>query len=204
MKEATEEVKVKNKKQTEAHGAPGGFDLESLRLPQNYAGQLGVKKVSNTIPPRKPKRQEWVWVHPDPAYRMQAAILEDEENRETYLVLPGIVGELPGMVVPKELVVAITRQNVLLVWPLRLPGEDGRQDAWMQSALEAAALAQTSWIRIAANMSLGAYDIFRPDGELAEPEWPEISFDEIIRIAFRGRIIETTENPIVQRLRGKR
>jgi hypothetical protein len=58
------------------------------------------------------------------------------------------------------------------------------------------------WVRVSANMSLGAYELFEAVGELSEPAWPEISFQEVLEVAFRGRIVDTLDHPLVQRLRG--
>ena len=88
-------------------------------------------------------------------------ILELKEDRETYLVDRNLWGELPGELIPKVLFTVINRQGVLTLWPIRLPGEDGRHDEWNRSALEAAEMAQKEWIRVAANMSLGAYEVYR-------------------------------------------
>jgi hypothetical protein len=71
-----------------------------------------------------------------------------------------------------------------------------------RSAAEAAELAMDKWIRITANMALGAYEISEAIGNLSEPVWPEMSFQEILRIAFRDRIVQSLDHPLVQRLRG--
>ena len=47
-----------------------------------------------------------------------------------------------------------------------------------------------SWVRVTANMSLGAYEIFEASGDLPEPVWPDFSFQEILKIAFRDRIVD--------------
>jgi hypothetical protein len=67
------------------------FDnLLALRLDQSYADTVGVKKLLTTVPVRKPNRQDFVRVNPDPAYRLTpAAIIEVKEDREVYLVTPG-------------------------------------------------------------------------------------------------------------------
>jgi hypothetical protein len=45
-------------------------------------------------------------------------------------------------------------------------------------------------------------EIFEASGDLPEPVWPEISFEEILKIAFRDRIVDRADHPLVQRLRG--
>jgi hypothetical protein len=51
-------------------------------------------------------------------------------------------------------------------------------------------------------MSLGAYEIFEASGDLPEPVWPDYSFEEILKIAFRERIVDGPDHPLVQRLLG--
>ena len=179
------------------------FDPSRLRLSQNFAGSVGVKKALLTVPVRKPGRQDFIRVHSDATYRLETAVLELKEERETYLVDPDIWHELPGEIVPKVLFTTINRQNVLTLWPIRLPGEDGRHDEWNRSALEAAEMAQKRWIRVAANMGLGAYEVFEAVSNLPEPEWPEVEFQEILRIGFKDRFITSLDHPVVRRLQGE-
>ena len=69
--------------------------------------------------------------------------------------------------------------------------------------MEAAAIAREGWVRLAANMSLGAYDIYEATGNLPDPEWPEIEFGKILEIAFRDKYIDSLDHPVLQRLRGE-
>jgi hypothetical protein len=178
------------------------FSVEKLRLSQNYQELVGVKKTLLTVPVRKPGRQEFFRVHPGEDWCLETAILELKEDRESYLVDPEIWPELSGEIVPKILFTTINRQGVLRLWPIRLPGEDGRLDAWNQSALEAAEIAKKKWIRLASNISLGAYEVFEASGDLAEPEWPDAPFEEILRIAFKNHFINSMDHPVVGRLKG--
>jgi hypothetical protein len=98
---------------------------------------------------------------------------------------------------------SITRQGVPFLWPIRLPGDDGKHNEWHRTALEAAQRAQTRWVRIAANMAAGGYDLFEATGALPEPEWPDLSFRELLKIAFKDRFIRTADHPVLRRLRGE-
>ena len=69
--------------------------------------------------------------------------------------------------------------------------------------MDAADEARTRWVRISANMSLGAYDVAVAPAQVAEPVWPDISFQEIIRIAFRDKMISDWDHPVLKRLRGE-
>jgi hypothetical protein len=179
------------------------FDLNKLRLSQDYASTLGVKKALLTVPVHKPKKQDFFRVHPGDGWHLETMILELEEERETYLVGQNLWGELGGELSPKVLFTAINRQGVLILWPIRLPGADGRHNQWHQSALEAAEMAQKQWIRMVSNMSLGAYEVYQAEADIPEPEWPDTTFQEILKVAFKDRFIHDLSHPVVRRLRAK-
>src|SRR5262249_2757047 len=102
------------------------FNLSQLRLSQNFADAIGVKKALLTVPVRKPGRQDFVRVHPDSAFRIETAVIELKDENETYLVSPNLWSELPTELTPKILFTTINRQGVLFLWPVRLPGSDGK------------------------------------------------------------------------------
>jgi hypothetical protein len=178
------------------------FDPAALRLDQSFAGGPAVKKLLTTIPVRKPGNQDFVRVHAGEDYRLDTAVISLKDDRETYLLAPAVRSELIAECVPVTLYTVTNRQGVLSLWPVRLPAHDGKDMEWWRSAREAAALAMDAWVRIKANASLGAYEIFKADGALSAPEWPGLSFGELLRIAFRDFYIETLEHPVVKRLRG--
>jgi hypothetical protein len=186
---------------------PNPFDPMALRLGSEHTfGAVGVKKLLTTIPVRKPNKQDFVRVNPDPAFRLSpAALIEVREDRgEYYLLTPAMAEALPGEFVVATIYTAINRQGVLFLWPVKQPGPDGKVLEWHRSMAEAAELAMTKWVRVTANMALGAYEIFTaPDG-LPDPAWPtDLTFAEILKVAFRLRYVDTPEHQLVQRLRGQ-
>ena len=98
---------------------------------------------------------------------------------------------------------AINRQGVLFLWPIRLPGPDGRLDEWSRSAMEAATHANGKWVRVQANMSLGAYEIYEAAGQWAAPEFPTMPFQQLLKLAFKDKFITSLDHPILKRLRGE-
>ena len=185
--------------------APDPYDVSRLRLSQDFAASVGVKKALLTVPVRKPAKEWFVQVHPDEEYRLQTAVIELKEDRETYLVDPTLWPELAmeATFSPRALFTAMNRQGVLFLWPVRLPGAEGRVDEWSRSALTAADMAQGQWVRVTANMSLGAYEVFSATADIQAPTWPEKSLSELLRVAFRDKLIDSLDHPVLQRLRGK-
>ena len=189
--------------QTEESKGLDSFDLESLRVSQDFVKDSGVKKLLTTVPVRKPNRQDFVRVHHDSSYVLDTMLLNLKEERETYLVAPSFREEIPQELTHTRLALATNRQKVLFLWQLRLPGSSGKTDAWSMSALEAYEEAKKNWVRVSANMSLGAYEIYEALGNLSDPEWPDESMDEIVRIAFRNSFIDSYDHPVLRRLRGE-
>lgn len=180
-------------------------NLDDLRLPQNFGGLAGVKKAFLTIPIRKPRPQSFVRVrHEDDVPDLQTPLLTLKEDREeVFLVDPKLWLELQTEIVAHVLAIAVDRQNNPFVWPLKVPAQDGRSNAWHVSALQAAAHAKKHWIRVSANMAQGAYDVFEATGKLPEPEWPPLSTQQILQIAFKDKYITSLDHPVLRRLRGE-
>jgi len=188
---------------TEQQASPDPFNLTNLRLSQSFVETAGVKKLLTTVPVRKPSPQDFVRVHPDPAYRENFPIIELKDEREEYIVVAELVPALVGEFVTKTLFTAINRQGTVFFWPVRLPSPDGKNLDWWRSSREAAELAMKSWIRVRANMNLGAYDIFQAASVISDPEWPQLGFWELIKIAFRDHLVDRIDHPVIKRLRGQ-
>jgi hypothetical protein len=179
------------------------FDPRRLRLSQRFSEGVDVRRILTTVPIRKPNRQEFIRVHPDPAMRIDVALLELKEERQTYLVDPALWPELPGETAPKTIYTTITRQGVVLLWPVRLPDETGRLDDWNTAAHDAAKRAEMHWVRVAANMALGAYDVFEAVSRFPDPIWPDLPFERLLEIGFRDRFVDSLDHPVLRRLRGE-
>lgn len=184
---------------------PDPFDPAALRLNGDFTAASGVKKLMLSVPLRKPDKSWFVRTHPDEAYRIETAVIELKEDRETYLVArplwPELVAE--STFSPRVLFTAINRQSVQFIWPCRLPGPDGKLDEWSRTALEAANRAREHWVRVQSNMNLGAYNVYAASGNLPDPVWPETPLADLLRVAFGGRYIDTLDHPVLRRLRGE-
>ena len=184
---------------------PDPFDPASLRLTGDMTAALGVKKALLTLPVRKPDKAWFVRVHLNSDYHLNTAVIELKEDRETYLVAPALWPELAAESTfgPRALFTAVNRQGVVFLWPIRMAGADGKVDEWSRSALEAANMAQRGWVRVTSNMSLGAYEVFTATGDLPDPEFPEMPFSDLLKVAFKDRFIDTTNHPVLRKLRGE-
>ena len=154
------------------------------------------------MPVHKSNVQDFVRVHPSPEFRENFPVIELKDDREEYIVAGNIVPELVGECCAKTLFTAVNRQGVVFLWPVRLPDPEGKQMEWWRSMREAAELAMKQWVRVKANMSLGAYEMFLAESTMSEPEWPNVTFQDLIKLAFRDRLITVLDHPVIKRLRG--
>jgi hypothetical protein len=50
---------------------------------------------------------------------------------------------------------------------------------------------------------MGAYEVFQPSVVVPEPEWPELGFRDLLKLAFRDRFIGAFDHPVLRKLRGE-
>jgi hypothetical protein len=186
-----------------AGGRTDPFDPSRLRLSQKATGGLSISRALATVPVRRPNPQEFFRVHADPAWRLDTLILEVKADREVFLVAPELWAHLAAECKTVTLYATIDRRQVVTLWPVRLPDDLGRLDDWSRSAHDAAERATWNWVRLTANMGLGAYEIDIAKGAFGDPPWPaDVTFAVLLAIAFRGRMIDSLDHPAVRRLRG--
>jgi hypothetical protein len=183
-------------------GAPDFFDLNKLKLDQSFVEMAGVKKLLTTVPVGKPGPQDFIRVRHEENYRETFALIELHEDREYYVLQQDIARTLPGEYFLATVFTCVNRAGVVRLVPVKLPGPDGRINVWHQSMMDGITAAMAGWVRVKANMALGAYETFQATGTIPDPDWPEAPFEELLRIGFRGRIVDRLDHPLIQRLRG--
>ena len=172
--------------------------FSSLRLSQNFGQTLGVKKVLTTVPVGRPSKDRFFRTHESPDWVYPSWALENKATSETYIVSEEVASVLGGLVRAVELYTGIDRQNNVFFIPVPLPGPNGTRNPWHESLLQAVIRARSAWLRITANKDLGGYDIYEASANLPEPIWPSATLEELLEVAFRGRIITTVDHPVVQ------
>ena len=57
---------------------------------------------------------------------------------------------------------------------------------------------------MSADLALGAYRIDVAMGAFPDPVWPSgLTFQDLLKIAFKGKMIEDLDHPVLRRLRGE-
>jgi hypothetical protein len=186
---------------------PDPFDIEALRLPQDFSALLGLQPVLTQVPVRRPSKEWWVRVNDNPKFHFPTALIvlkETGERGETYLVSADLWPRLQeeSTFATYQLFTAITRQQEVFLWPIRLPGPDGKLDEWARTALDAALQAQSAWVRVQSRKQGGGYSVLR-SAYTVPPQWPAVTIEDLLNLAFRDRLITTWEHPILKHLRGE-
>jgi hypothetical protein len=182
------------------NGSPAPtINFDEFRL-VNDGYALEVKKVPTRISVKKPDKMMFFRTHQE--FRFPTETLSLPEQSETYLVTRVISDILPGLVRPVMLHMAIDRQNNVSLIPVPLAGPTGVRNSWHESLAQAVLMAETKWLRIVANHPIAGYDALVAQGSLPDPIWPESSPQELLKIAFRDRIINDPAHPVVQSLLG--
>ena len=175
-------------------------DLSSVAIaPTELVGQ---QRIVTRVPVMRPDKNVFFRAHP--ADKVETYVIEDKENRETYYVLPEMRDEIvaQGLHRPVLLARLITRQGVNMLWPIGL-SVDGRSNSWQETAHEARRMAEENWIRIVSNQALKGYDVFKALAPIDEPDWSKMTFQELLEVAFRNRIISSFDHPVLKNWLGE-
>jgi hypothetical protein len=192
----------KNDDDTNAAGHPeelaDPFDPAALRISGD--AEISTERVLTAVPVRKPKRDEFFRVRAGEDYTMDALVVErdDDLDREVYVVTPGCADAVLEVARRVRLFTCISKRGPVFLWPCKLPVESssGRRYA------EIAQYAESTWVRMWGDRSLGGYTMVKAKGNLEEPKWPDKTFRELLRTAFENRIIDRPDHPVIRELNG--
>jgi hypothetical protein len=186
-----------------APASPSIFDdLDAVRI-ADPAFLSGDKEHLVHIAVRKPRKDEYFRVCPEPAMMLVALTWEDKDDNDVYFVAPtarDIMAESGRLV---TLVLCQSRQGVYFLWPVNSDTRAGGGRGWAESANAAMQIAQSKWIKVRGDRSAGAYQIFEAANQSGEPEWPkDVTLNKLLELGFKDRIIASADHPVVRRIQG--
>jgi hypothetical protein len=181
----------------------GKKDFSKFRISTHGSGLPVAQKVLTRVPVGKPNKQQFVKVHPDTEHQLECALIKLDDDDQPFLVAPRIASMVAQDIKLVNLRLAIDRQGNVLLWAVPPMPEDGNDNPWNQSQRQISDLAEKSWVRLSSNRATGNYEPIVAQGEIPEPIWPDLSFQEILEIAFgTTHIIEDRGHPALQKLWG--
>jgi hypothetical protein len=125
--------------------------------------------------------------------------IERDQDRIVYFVHPSLHGEIEALT-EAMLYTFITTQGVVGLWPITL---SERENSWLDSNHAAARRAMHVWLRVASNKNSKSYEMYEALGKLSDPEWPVLSFSDLLLLAFKDHYIGGRDHLILQKLRGE-
>jgi hypothetical protein len=186
-----------------------GIDLDSISLDDDYSdGMEADDSGVAAIPVGKPQRDWFFRTHPAAWKNIRLLELKSGADRGYYLVDRSLwklcqAEDIPLR--PVRLTLAVSRESGPFLWPLKLQerGFENRKDDWSASALRICKIAETTWVKLYTKQGGNCYSHKVAEGIEAEPVWPLQTFEELIALAFEGKVIRDKNDPLLRRIMGK-
>jgi hypothetical protein len=205
----TEDPKLKPKlevvsEELKAEGNPSSVfdDLASLRKASKLTVQR--KAVLVNVAVDKPANNVYFRCHRD-LMLDDTTVLRDNEgtSRAFYFVVPSMRTHPKLAPRLRKVTLVLTcswPSGNILIWPVPILTE--REFPVWKSARAAYELALDQWVQMVWAEDRNDYLIETAEGIDHEPAWPEKDFEELLKLGFDGKVIDSEEHPYVRRLRG--
>ena len=170
--------------------------LEDYTVNPSEVG-IGETQVVLQVKFARPRAQEWVRCHPEPERVRYFHAIKDQKANKLFVVnrrILSLVGTQARLYRVRQ---AITTDGELYLWPAPV---EGRLESDI-THLNAQQAALSRWIRI--EWAGKAFLAVEPQGDLGQPEWPELAFQEVLELGLTGHLINDENHPFIKRLLGR-
>jgi hypothetical protein len=156
---------------------------------------------------RKPERQDWFRLHPNPNYRVAMLVLKykppETDNQRVYLLSPNLRERYAHECSKVQVHILVLRSGQVLIYLMNCDPAQ-HENSWNTSARKAMEEAEENWVRMASNVPGKTYDVtINRSANFPKPVWPKQSFAEIMRAAFGDRYLTDPDHPILKDLDGR-
>ena len=175
-------------------GTEDAEDLQGIYISQDHATdefEVGVSSISVGRPPKYTIFR----INPNPEYQKLVLLFETEVDKSMFFVDATLRGQLKGVAHVYRIFLGITNVGTLFLLPVRVPDESGELNQWHASRRRMVSLAMKRWIQMRPVKASSGYRPYYPKQQIAEPEWPTISMDEIVANAVIGKRIQSLDHP---------
>ncbi len=187
------------------------FDLDNVRYTEaEYThGDIDAERNITAIKVRKPvSNKEWFRIHPGQDYTLSASLYLRESPESTtpeqWLVpkpLRSCFNE--KALTPVVLRLVVTSVDTLFLWGVKQPRK-GLRDNYHRALEQIVASAETNWTMVEWNNVNRVYDFFSAPDDLGDPQFPDLTMQDLLRLGFNGRAIDHPEHPVVLEHQGRR
>ena len=176
---------------------PNVFEsLEDYAVSPSEIG-IGETQVVLQVKFGRPRAQEWVRCHPEPERMKYFNAVRDQKTSKLFIVNPRVLSLVGTQARLYRVRQAITTDNELYLWPAPV---EGRLESDI-THLNAQQAALSQWIRI--EWDGKAFVAVEPQGDMGEPEWPELTFQQVLEMGLAGHLINNADHVLIRRLQGR-
>lgn len=152
--------------------------------------------TTNAVELRAPREAEWFKVRPGVERMVSTLALRESGTGDLYLVHEPPWSAVGSALVPVCLRAWTDRTGRMAVWSIDLPSPDAGPDSFLRIISVAA---EREWCCFQ-DTPEGRRVIFSLSNDgMPEPEWPKVSFVDIVLLAFRDRKIMSLDHPVLRR-----
>lgn len=184
------------------------FDFGSLKVTETTP--IITKRVVTSIPVRKPRPGiEFFRIRPEEEWHFNTYLLDlggKGEGEGKYLLIPELY---PDVIETKKLKLVTFYTGItfgsqdLFLSDIALPASDGEDNEYNRTRRIAYNLAKEKWVKLQTDE--GSYSTVLAMSNLPEPVWPEepINMIKALEIAFKDKLIESIDHPVLKKIRGE-
>jgi hypothetical protein len=187
-----------------------GIDLDSISLAEDYTKGMADDGDLTALRVTKPQNGWFFRSHPTHWRNVRLLEIKGGADRGFYIVARPLWGvcQRPDSGItlkPVRLTLATSREEGPFLWPLKLQEEgcENRKDEWSASALRICKIAETQWVKMYTRPGGNCYSKKIAEGIAVEPAWPSQSFEELLALAFDGKVLKDPNDPLLRRIQGK-
>jgi hypothetical protein len=175
-------------------------------------GRRQAPANTETLPPKlscgRASGRGFFGAHPDPDMRPIVMLVKPDgndlelEEDDWFLVDADVEDDLADVGRMYELVLCRTANGGYFLWRIKVEEPGGRTDGYTEGAREALEEhAGKHWIKLKGDRKSRTYEVIK-GREVTTVRWPEFGIDELVRRAFRNRVVQGEDHGLIRRLRG--
>ncbi len=187
-----------------------GFNFEDLRVTES--SPIVVKRVVNSIPIKKPKPGvEFFRIRPGSEWKFDTHLLDlggKNDGEGKFLLKRDLY---PEVMETKKLKLVTIYTGIaygsgdIFLSAIAQPNAEGKDHEYNRTRRLAYTKAETHWVKLQTNEPIEAYDTVFAMSKFPDPEWPEEpeNMTKALELAFKDKIIDDHNHPILKKLRGE-
>lgn len=136
------------------------------------------------------------WFRSDPTKEIAVYLVDPKDGKGLRVVTEDVADFLGSRAKPGVLRACVNMDGREFLVPLRVS-----DDGYSTSLAKAIVASETEWVQTETNQLEGRYDWAVAKEEIGEPRWSKRSFEELVDASLSDVIVDSVDDPFVQRLK---